>query len=303
MRYVHRIRNYFKQSIFNQKLIIPGTNLERISMTISIFTIVIVILQVIQEVLRVTSTSEKCQVKPSENETFLIWCNDEEFELSCISGFGYYLTMPAFFILIFGIQVRVTRRGITVGGWYALTIACCAILTFITFTALAMIDFVSFIGMIWFNSFTVQASLKTSCVTILYCAEVLIIVQAVLAIGGAALALVNSYIIISNFVDRYNDNISPSRQLHSENNAEDSAQTNEAFTLEEESSSTSLDPKLPSYSVALNSMIRHNSLPNLSNFNRYTALPNLSSNTFQRSSSINSLRHPDSPPLYRKDIY
>ena len=60
MRYVHRIRNYFKSSIFNQKLIIPGTNLERISMTISIFTIVIVILQVIQEVLRVTSTDQKC---------------------------------------------------------------------------------------------------------------------------------------------------------------------------------------------------------------------------------------------------
>ena len=78
---------------------------------------------------------------------------------------------------------------------------------------------------------------------------------------------------------------------------------NEAFTLEEEESSSSLDPKLPSYSVALNTMIRHNSLPNLSNLNRYTALPNLSSNAFQRSSSINSLRHPDSPPLYRKDIY
>ena len=78
---------------------------------------------------------------------------------------------------------------------------------------------------------------------------------------------------------------------------------NEAFTLEEEESSSSLDPKLPSYSVALNTMIRHNSLPNISNLNRYTALPNLSSNAFQRSSSINSLRHPDSPPLYRKDIY
>ena len=60
LRYVHRIRNYFKSSIFNQKLIIPGTYLERNSMTISIFTIVIVILQVIQEVLRVTSTDQKC---------------------------------------------------------------------------------------------------------------------------------------------------------------------------------------------------------------------------------------------------
>jgi len=300
MRYVHRIRNYFKSSIFNQKLIIPGTNLERISMTISIFTIVIVILQVIQEVLRVTSTDQKCTVKP-QNETELIWCNDE-IEISCISGFGYYLTMPAFFILIFGVQFRVTRRGITVGGWYALTIACCAILTFITLTALAMIDFVSFIGMIWFNNYT-EIFPKPSCVYILYCAEVLIIVQAVLAIGGAALALVNSYIIISNFVDRFSDNTSPSRQLHRENNAEDNAQTNEAFTLEEEESSSSLDPKLPSYSVALNTMIRHNSLPNLSNLNRYTALPNLSSNAFQRSSSINSLRHPGSPPLYRKDIY
>ena len=73
-------------------------------------------------------------VKPlNQNETDLIWCNDE-IEISCISGFGYYLTMPAFFILIFGVQFRVTRRGITVGGWYALTIACCAILTFITLT-------------------------------------------------------------------------------------------------------------------------------------------------------------------------
>ena len=87
-----------------------------------------------------------------------------------------------------------------------------------------MIDFVSFIGMIWFNGSTEKFS-KPSCVYILYCAEVLIIVQAVLAIGGAALALVNSYIIISNFVDRFNDNISPSRELHRENNAEDNAQT------------------------------------------------------------------------------
>ena len=43
------------------------------------------------------------------------------------------------------------------------------------------------------------------------------------------------------------------------------------------------------------------SLPNLSNLNRYTALPNLSSNAFQRSSSINSLRYPESPRLYRKE--
>ena len=87
-----------------------------------------------------------------------------------------------------------------------------------------MIDFVSFIGMIWFNSLT-EIFPKPSCVYILYCAEVLIIVQAVLAIGGAALALVNSYIIISNFIDRFSDNTSPSRQLHRENNAEDNAQT------------------------------------------------------------------------------
>jgi len=88
-----------------------------------------------------------------------------------------------------------------------------------------MIDFVSFIGMIWFNQYTKTSTLKPSCVYILYCAEVLIILQAVLAIGGAALALVNSYIIISNFIDRFSDNTSPSRQLHRENNAEDNAQT------------------------------------------------------------------------------
>ena len=70
MRYVHRIRNYFKSSIFNQKLIIPGTNLERISMTISIFTIVIVILQVIQEVLRVTSTDQKCTGESTYASTY-----------------------------------------------------------------------------------------------------------------------------------------------------------------------------------------------------------------------------------------
>ena len=78
--------------------------------------------------------------------------------------------------------------------------------------------------MIWFNEFTEKFS-KPSCVYILYCAEVLIIVQAVLTIGGAALALVNSYIIISNFIDRYSDNTSPSRQLRRENNVEDNAQT------------------------------------------------------------------------------
>ena len=87
-----------------------------------------------------------------------------------------------------------------------------------------MIDFVSFIGMIEFNGASEQLT-KQSCLYILYCAEVLIIVQAVLAIGGAALALVNSYIIISNFVDRFNDNVSPSRELHRENNAENNAQT------------------------------------------------------------------------------
>ena len=90
-----------------------------------------------------------------------------------------------------------------------------------------MIDFVSFIGMIEFNGFAddLNKLKKRACLYILYCAEVLIIVQAVLAIGGAALALVNSYIIISNFVDRFNDNVSPSRELHRENNAENNAQT------------------------------------------------------------------------------
>ena len=89
-----------------------------------------------------------------------------------------------------------------------------------------MIDFVSFIGMIEFNGFAdaLNDLNKRACLYILYCAEVLIIVQAVLAIGGAALALVNSYIIISNFVDRFNDN-APSRELHRENNAENNAQT------------------------------------------------------------------------------
>ena len=70
LRYVHRIRNYFKSSIFNQKLIIPGTYLERNSMTISIFTIVIVILQVIQEVLRVTSTDQVVSHQKRQSYSF-----------------------------------------------------------------------------------------------------------------------------------------------------------------------------------------------------------------------------------------
>lgn len=52
----------FSHPLLKNKLLIPGTNLERITMTVSIFTIVIVILQVVAEVLRVTSIDHK--VKP-----------------------------------------------------------------------------------------------------------------------------------------------------------------------------------------------------------------------------------------------
>ena len=75
-----------------------------------------------------------------------------------------------------------------------------------------MIDFVSFIGQVWFNSRHLSSHI---CSYFLYASEVIMIVQGILAIGGAALALVLAYIILSNFVDKFNSiTISPSRQMH-----------------------------------------------------------------------------------------
>ena len=53
----------FSHPLLKNKLLIPGTNLERITMTVSIFTIVIVILQVVAEVLRVTAIDHKVKTR------------------------------------------------------------------------------------------------------------------------------------------------------------------------------------------------------------------------------------------------
>lgn len=58
-----KVQKCFSHPLLKNKLIIPGTNLERITMTVSIFTIVIVILQVVAEVLRVTSIDHKVRLK------------------------------------------------------------------------------------------------------------------------------------------------------------------------------------------------------------------------------------------------
>jgi len=67
------------------------------------------------------------------NTTLKIWCNPN-IQTSCISGFGYYLSMPAFFILIFGVQFRATRRGVVIGGYGGFGVAVFAALTFTTLT-------------------------------------------------------------------------------------------------------------------------------------------------------------------------
>ena len=108
---------------------------------------------VIIEVLRVSAKGFKFSVKyySDVNETWSLWCN-EEINISCVAGLGYYLTMPPFFLIIFGIQFRVTRRGLNIPGWFSLAYAMVAFLTFLTLTALAMMDFVILIGQIVFNN-------------------------------------------------------------------------------------------------------------------------------------------------------
>ena len=66
----YKIKLCFCHKIFKDKLTITGTNLERITMTVSIFTIMIVITQVIYEVLRVTADEHKCTGK----STFTLQC-------------------------------------------------------------------------------------------------------------------------------------------------------------------------------------------------------------------------------------
>jgi len=295
-----KVMKCFSHPLLKNKLIIPGTNLERITMTVSIFTIVIVILQVVAEVLRVTSIDHKCTVF---NETIHVWCNPQV-AISCVNGFGYYLTMPSFFILIFGVQIRVQRHGISIGGRYALMIAIFSGLSFITLTALAMVDFVSFIGMLWFNR---QYLSKPMCDYIVYSAEITMVIQAVLAIGAAALALVGAYIITSNFVDKYNNTLSPARQLHHQQSANTNDRgsvgvSNEAFVLEEDGI-TPIDPKLPQYESVRHVIARTNSLPNLSAMSKYAGLPELTTRNERRTASITSLRDISEPPQYTREIY
>lgn len=62
-RVYFKVMKCFSHPLLKNKLVIAGTNLERITMTVSIFTIVIVILQVVAEVLRVTSIDHKVTLK------------------------------------------------------------------------------------------------------------------------------------------------------------------------------------------------------------------------------------------------
>ena len=68
-----KVKECFSHPLLKNKLIIPGTNLERITMTVSIFTIVIVILQVVAEVLRVTSIDHKVSYTLSVEETLSLY--------------------------------------------------------------------------------------------------------------------------------------------------------------------------------------------------------------------------------------
>ena len=62
----------------------------------------------------------------------------------------------------------------------------------------SMVDFVSF-----FESFcgSISKFSQSICEYIVYSAEITVVIQAVLSIGAAALALVGAYIIISCFID------------------------------------------------------------------------------------------------------
>ena len=73
----------FSHPLLKNKLLIPGTNLERITMTVSIFTIVIVILQVVAEVLRVTAIDHKVQTRLltwNLNVNFLVHCIKQKWD-------------------------------------------------------------------------------------------------------------------------------------------------------------------------------------------------------------------------------
>ena len=218
---VHRTYHRFSQQMnfnsFRSALFVPGRNLERLSMGISVNTIGIVVLQVVVEVLRVSARSFEFQTPyHSGNVTWTMWCN-EDINVSCIAGLGYYCTMPPFFLIIFGIQFRVTRRGLNIPGWFGVAYAAFSFLTFLTLTALAMMDFVVLIGMIAFNKgFTITEGNPNTAMTILICAESLTVIQALLSIACAALAMVASYILTTQIVEK--NRRTRRRQRNSENN-------------------------------------------------------------------------------------
>lgn len=283
-------------------------------MGISINTISIVVIQVIIEVLRVSAKGFKFSVKyySDVNETWSLWCN-EEINISCVAGLGYYLTMPPFFLIIFGIQFRVTRRGLNIPGWFSLAYAMVAFLTFLTLTALAMMDFVILIGQIVFNNsnaVTIISGNRATAFTILISAEALTVVQALMSIAGAALAMVASYILSTHIVEK-NRRTRRRRRLsetsNNNNNEEnpteetiDQGIENVAYETDENESLS--DPKLPSYSMASAVPRRHNSLPNLSKVERYHRLPGqsrLDRSTIRRTNSTNLFDHnPEDPPPY-----
>jgi len=171
-------------------------------MGISVNTIGIVVLQVVIEVLRVSGRNFKFKTQyHTANETWTMWCN-EEIDVSCIAGLGYYCTMPPFFLIIFGIQFRITRRGLNIPGWFGLAYATFSFLTFLSLTSLAMVDFVVLIGMIAFNNFKIEQGNFGTAMTILICAEALSVIQALLSIACAALSMVASYILTTQIVEK-----------------------------------------------------------------------------------------------------
>jgi hypothetical protein len=110
--------------------------------------------------------------------------------------------MPSFFLIIFGIQFRVSRRGLNIPGWFSLAYAIFSFLTFLTLTGLAMMDFVVLIGMFAFNTMNQVTGKGSTAMIILITAEVLTVLQALFAITCAALAMVASYILSTQIVEK-----------------------------------------------------------------------------------------------------
>ena len=220
----HRVSQHLNLESFRTALFVPGRNLERLSMGISVNTIGIVVLQVIVEVLRVSGRSFQFKNEfHTENVTLTMWCNPD-IGISCIAGLGYYCTMPPFFLIIFGIQFRITRRGVNIPGWFSLLYSIFSFLTFLTLTALAMMDFVVLIGMIPFNNgFKIIKGNPGTAMTILICAEALTVIQALLAIACAALAMVASYILATQIVEKNRRTRARRRRSSNSNNTQENS--------------------------------------------------------------------------------